>query len=63
MKAVVFLADGFEECEALITVDVLRRAGVETVMASVTGRLEVDSSRHIVVKADALAEDVRLSDC
>ena len=40
MKAVVFLADGFEECEALITVDILRRAGVETIMASVSGRPE-----------------------
>ena len=58
MKAVVFLADGFEECEGLIVVDILRRAGIETLMASVMGRLEVDSSRHIVVKADVLAEDV-----
>lgn len=58
MKAIVFLADGFEECEGLIVVDILRRAGVETVMASVMGRLDVDSSHHIMVKADALAEDV-----
>ena len=58
MKAVVFLADGFEECEALIVVDILHRAGVETIMASVMGRLEVDSSRHIIVKANALAEVV-----
>ena len=58
MKAVVFLADGFEECEALIVVDILRRAGIETVMASVMGRLTVDSSRQIKVQADALAEDV-----
>lgn len=61
MTAVVFLADGFEECEALIVVDILRRAGIETVMASVMGRPEVDSSRHIVVKADRLAEDVDFS--
>ena len=58
MKAIVFLGDGFEECEALIVVDILRRAGVETTMASVMGRLQVDSSRHIKVMADALAEDV-----
>lgn len=58
MRAVVFLADGFEECEALIVVDILRRAGVETVMASTMGRLMVDSSRHIKIQADALAEDV-----
>lgn len=62
MKVVVFLADGFEECEALIVVDILRRAGVETIMATVTGRLDVDSSRHIIVKADVLAEDVDYKD-
>lgn len=61
MKAVVFLADGFEECEALIVVDILRRAGVETIMASVMGRLEVESSRHIIVKADELAKEVDYS--
>lgn len=60
MKAdvVVFLADGFEECEGLLVVDLLRRAGLETVMASVTGKKTVDSSRHIPVGADTLAEAV-----
>lgn len=62
MKAIVFLADGFEECEALIVVDILRRAGVETVMASIMGRLDVDSSRHIVIRADTLAEETDFSD-
>ena len=58
MKAIVFLGDGFEECEALIAVDILRRAGVETVMASVMDGLQVDSSRHIKVQADAMADDI-----
>lgn len=58
MKAVVFLADGFEECEALIVVDILRRAGIETVMASVTGTVTVDSSRHVKVAADSLAHEI-----
>ena len=53
-KAVVFLADGFEECEALITVDILRRAGIETVMASVSGRDEVESSRSIWIRQMSL---------
>ena len=57
MKAIVFLADGFEECEGLIVVDILRRAGAETVMASVMGRLMTESSRGIAVQADVLAED------
>lgn len=60
MKAdvVVFLADGFEECEGLLVVDLLRRAGLKTVMASVTGKRTVDSSRHIPITADTLAEVV-----
>ena len=44
MKAIVFLADGFEECEGLIAVDILRRAGVETIMASAMEGLQIDSS-------------------
>lgn len=62
MKAVVLLADGFEECEALIVVDILRRAGVKTIMASVAGKIDVDSSRHIIVKADSLADEVDYKD-
>lgn len=58
MKAIVFLADGFEECEGLISVDILRRAGVETIMASAMEGLQIDSSRHIKVMADAMAADV-----
>lgn len=58
MKAVVFLADGFEECEGLIVVDILRRAGVEAVMASAMDELQIDSSRHIRVMADAMAADI-----
>ena len=58
MKAIVFLADGFEECEGLITVAILRRAGVETIMASAMDRKQIDSSRHIKVIADVMAEDV-----
>lgn len=61
MRAAVFLADGFEECEGLIVVDILRRAGIETIMLSAVGRLDVDSSRHIVVRADALAENTDLN--
>ena len=56
--AVVFLADGFEECEGLLVVDILRRAGLKVVMASTMGRRDVRSSRGILVQADCLAENV-----
>ena len=55
---VVFLADGFEECEGLLVVDILRRAGLKTIMASVMGRRDIRSSREILVQADCLAENV-----
>lgn len=58
MKAIVYLADGFEECEGLIVVDILRRAGVETITASVMDDLQIDSARHIKVQADTMADDV-----
>lgn len=52
-----FLADGFEEVEALAVVDVLRRAGIETKMVSIYDRYEVKSSHDIVIRADLLFEE------
>ena len=37
-KVFAFLAEGLEEVECLAVVDVLRRAGVETRLVSITGR-------------------------
>lgn len=56
---IVFLADGFEECEGLLAVDLLRRAGLKVLMASVMGRRDVKSSREILIRADCLAENVQ----
>ena len=47
----VFLADGFEEIEALAPVDVMRRAGIQVVTVGVTGEF-VTGAHGIVVKAD-----------
>ena len=56
-RVVVPLAEGFEEIEAVTIVDVLRRAGLDVVMASVTGN-PVTGSHGITVTADLAAEDV-----
>lgn len=61
-RAVVLLADGFEEIEALSVVDILRRGGVEVVMAAVGDNLEVRGAHAIVVKAEALLSDVKDED-
>ena len=58
---IVFLADGFEECEGLLVVDLLRRAGLKVVMASIMGRRDVKSSREILIQADCLAENLDYS--
>jgi len=57
-KAVIFFAPGCEECEGLLCVDLLRRAGVEVTIAAVGGERNVTSARGITVVADALAEEV-----
>ena len=61
-KAVLFFADGTEECEALLVADLLRRAKVEVIIASAMGRRALISSHGIHLNADALAEDVDYSD-
>ncbi len=56
-KVYIFLADGFEEVEGLTVVDLLRRAGADLAMVSITGRKEVTGSHGIQVMADRLFED------
>ena len=53
----VFLADGFEEIEALATVDVLRRAGVKVTTVSINPTEMVNGAHGIPVVADALFAD------
>ena len=48
-KSFLFLADGFEEVEALGTLDVLRRGGVEVYTVSVYDRKEVEGNARISV--------------
>lgn len=52
----VFLADGFEEIEALAPVDILRRAGIETKAVGVTGK-SVTGAHGITVTSDIAIED------
>lgn len=60
-RTVVFMADGLEECEGLIVVDLLRRAGGEVVTASINGTKSVISSHSIRFDTDALAEELDYS--
>ena len=60
MKAAILLANGFEEAEALVTIDIVRRAGIEIDSFSLAEEF-VTSSRKITVKADKILGDNNLS--
>lgn len=57
----VFLANGFEEMEALAPVDLLRRAGVEVFTVGVGSDMIV-SSHNIPVKTDTTVDKIVLKD-
>lgn len=61
-KSYLFLADGFEEIEALTTVDILRRGGMEVVTVSITDELLVTGANGITVMADALYSETDFGD-
>ena len=56
-KAIVLLADGFEEVEAVTPIDYLRRSGIEVTAASIGG-LAVKGARGITVNADLTLKDL-----
>jgi protein deglycase len=54
----LFLAEGFEEIEALTVVDLLRRAQIEITTVSITESITVTGSHDISVEADGLFKDM-----
>lgn len=57
-KALVPLADGFEDIEAVAVIDVLRRGGVEVVTAALSSDPFALSAHGIRMSTDAILEDV-----
>ncbi|MFV0366002.1 MAG: DJ-1 family glyoxalase III [Mangrovibacterium sp.] len=53
-KIAVFLAEGFEETEAIATIDLMRRAGLTVSTFSVSEDLKVEGANQISVYADNL---------
>jgi len=54
----VFLANGFEEIEVVVPVDLWRRGGIEVVTASITEKKEVTGAHGILLQADALLSEL-----
>lgn len=61
-KIAIHLAEGFEEVEAVSIIDLLRRADLEVLMVSMSGKAEVKGAHSISVMADILFEDVNYND-
>lgn len=53
-KAYVFLAEGFEEVEALAPIDIMRRAGIEVDTVSIAEDLYVVAAHGVAVMADTI---------
>ena len=51
------IANGTEPVEAVVPIDVLRRAGAEVTVASVEKKLQIDACRGVKIVADALISD------
>lgn len=62
VRVLVLLAEGVEEMEAVITIDVLRRCGIEVVAASTGTTCEVTASRGVRLIADALLDNTPATD-
>ncbi len=56
--ALVPIAAGTEEIEAVCIIDVLRRAGVEVTVASAAARRMVTCSRGVILTADVMLDDL-----
>lgn len=57
-KVVMLFAEGFEEVEALMTVDILMRGGVDVKLVSITEEMEVTGSHGIRIGMDVTMDQV-----
>jgi 4-methyl-5(b-hydroxyethyl)-thiazole monophosphate biosynthesis len=55
----IFLAEGFEEIEAITPMDILRRAGVELCSVGITGK-KVTGAHSISIECDIVPEEADL---
>lgn len=56
----LFLAEGFEEIEAIAVVDILRRANITLKTVSIHDTKDVTAAHGVTIKADILLDEVNL---
>ena len=57
-RALITLAEGIDDLQSITLVDVLRRAGIEVVLASIEGRRMLTCARGTRLTADAMLVDL-----
>jgi len=62
MKAYIFLADGFEEIEAIVPIDIFRRANFDVTTVSISNEKTVRGTHGIHLIADSLFSEVDFTD-
>lgn len=62
MRGLILLANGFEESEVIVTVDILRRAKITIDMVSVANEVQLISTHDIKIIADRRLIDINASD-
>lgn len=58
MKVFLFLAEGFEEIEAIAAIDIFRRASIDLTTVSIKNELQVTGAHGVTVIADKLFSEV-----
>lgn len=61
-KVFIFLANGFEEIEAIAPIDILRRAELDVVTVSISDSKSVKGAHNVIVEADQLFTETTFGD-
>ena len=61
-KGLILLANGFEDTEAITTIDILRRARIQIDLVSVSDSLDIQTQSNMYIKAEKLLRDCTLNE-
>lgn len=62
MKGIILLANHFEDTEALVTIDLLRRAGITVDMVSIEKSVDLVTQYNLKIKAEFTVDQLNLND-
>lgn len=62
MKGIILLANYFEDTEAIVTIDLIRRANIDLDLVSIEKTLELTTQYNLKIKAEKMIEDVNLEE-